>query len=192
MLAGMEALSAQITRGVTTDKARAPWTRCLVAPAADLYRHPIWREAPTPRLILTSPPYAGVHVLYGRWQVLGRRETTAPFWIANSADGHGPSHYTFGHRQNECGYFVKLQAAFRGLARIAGPETKIIQLVGFARPERQLRTYLRTLSECGFEEVSLGLSQRLWRQVPNRRWHADQLGATASSREVVLVHRLAR
>ncbi len=33
-------------------------------------------------LILTSPPYPGVHVLYHRWNVRGRRETPAPFWIA--------------------------------------------------------------------------------------------------------------
>ncbi|HEV8583282.1 MAG TPA: DNA methyltransferase, partial [Thermoanaerobaculia bacterium] len=28
-----------------------------------------------PRLVLTSPPYPGVHVLYHRWQIKGRRET---------------------------------------------------------------------------------------------------------------------
>ena len=29
-------------------------------------------------LVVTSPPYPGVHVLYHRWQVDGRRETAAP------------------------------------------------------------------------------------------------------------------
>jgi hypothetical protein len=51
------------------------------------------------RLVLTSPPYPGVHVLYHRWQILGRRETPAAFWIANQADGAGGSYYTFGPRQ---------------------------------------------------------------------------------------------
>jgi hypothetical protein len=47
-----------------------------------------------PRLIVTSPPYPGVHVLYHRWQVLGRRETAAPYWITESNDGQGASFYT--------------------------------------------------------------------------------------------------
>jgi hypothetical protein len=31
---------------------------------------------------------------------------------------------------------------------------------------------------------------RLWRSVPNRRWHADQIGETHGSQEVVLFHKL--
>ena len=56
----------------------------------------------SPKLILTSPPYPGVHVLYHRWQVKGRKDTSAPFWIANIEDGQGETYYTFGYRyQNE-------------------------------------------------------------------------------------------
>jgi hypothetical protein len=33
-------------------------------------------------LVVTSPPYPGLHILYHRWQVNGRRETPAPYWIA--------------------------------------------------------------------------------------------------------------
>jgi hypothetical protein len=44
-----------------------------------------------PRLILTSPPYPGVHVLYHRWQVDGRKEAPLPFMIANKLDGAGSS-----------------------------------------------------------------------------------------------------
>ena len=51
------------------------------------------------KLILTSPPYPGLHVLYHRWQVKGRRETPAPFWIAGTLDGDGASFYTFGDRR---------------------------------------------------------------------------------------------
>lgn len=35
-----------------------------------------------PKLVLTSPPYFGVHIRYHRWQVQGRRETPAPYWIS--------------------------------------------------------------------------------------------------------------
>jgi hypothetical protein len=48
------------------------------------------RERP-PKLVVTSPPYPGLHVLYHRWQVQGRRETPAPFWIAACQDGQGAS-----------------------------------------------------------------------------------------------------
>src|SRR5262249_40257610 len=51
-----------------------------------------------PRLVFTSPPYVGVHVLYHRWQSFGRKETPAPYWIANVPDGYGASFYTAGSR----------------------------------------------------------------------------------------------
>lgn len=162
---------------------------CLGTPAAELHGHAIWTNLPRPKLILTSPPYPGVHVLYHRWQVRGRRETPAPFWITNSLDGHGPSYYTFGHRTNERHYFAAAVESFRSLAHLCGPETLMVQLVGFSDPDRQLPLYLDTLEIAGFAEVQLLAAARLWRQVPNRKWHADIRGASATSREVVLVHR---
>src|SRR5262249_5539317 len=54
-----------------------------------------WRP---PRLVLTSPPYAGVHVLYHRWQVDGRKEAPLPFMIAKKLDGAFGSYYTMGDR----------------------------------------------------------------------------------------------
>ena len=50
-------------------------------------------------LVVTSPPYPGVHVLYHRWQVDGRRESPAPYWIAGCKDGKGASFYNFGDRR---------------------------------------------------------------------------------------------
>ncbi len=49
-------------------------------------------------LVVTSPPYPAVHVLYHRWQILGRRESPAPYWLTNSSDGHGASYFTIVHR----------------------------------------------------------------------------------------------
>jgi hypothetical protein len=51
------------------------------------------------------------------------------------------------------------------------------------------------MTAAGFEEVSLSEpgqmdgEKRIWREVPNRKWHAASKGKTHSSREVVLVHR---
>src|SRR5262245_15382162 len=53
----------------------------------------------SPRLIVTSPPYPGIHVLYHRWQVDGGKESPLPFLIANKLDGAGSSCYTMGDRR---------------------------------------------------------------------------------------------
>lgn len=146
-----------------------------------------------PRLILTSPPYPGVHVLYHRWQIGGRRETAAPYWIANRLDGDGERYYTLGHRKEKglATYFRNLEASFRSIAQVCSPETIIVQVVAFAEPEWQLGRYLDALNCAGLEEVGQGEQERLWRDVPNRRWHALSQAKHSSAREVVLFHRLA-
>jgi hypothetical protein len=146
-----------------------------------------------PRLILTSPPYPGVHVLYHRWQIGGRRETAAPYWIANRLDGDGERYYTLGHRHEKglATYFRNLEASFRSIAKICTSETVIVQVVAFSDPNWQLTRYLEALSNSGLEEISRGEQERLWRDVPNRRWHALSQAKHSSAREVVLFHRLA-
>lgn len=146
-----------------------------------------------PRLVLTSPPYPGVHVLYHRWQIGGRRETAAPYWIANRLDGDGERYYTLGHRKEKglATYFRNLEASFRSIAKVCSPETIIVQVVAFADPEWQLSRYLEALTNAGLEEVGQGEQERLWRDVPNRRWHALSQAKHSSAREVVLFHRLA-
>lgn len=146
-----------------------------------------------PRLILTSPPYPGVHVLYHRWQIGGRRETPAPYWIANRLDGDGERYYTLGHRHEKglATYFRNLEGAFRSIAQVCSRETIIVQVVAFSDPEWQLGSYLEALSSAGLEEVSRGEQDRMWRDVPNRRWHALSQEKHSSAREVVLFHKLA-
>ncbi|MHC5056189.1 MAG: TRM11 family SAM-dependent methyltransferase [Planctomycetota bacterium] len=151
-----------------------------------------------PRLIVTSPPYPGVHVLYHRWQVQGRRETPAPFLIAGCMDGHGSAYYTMGDRKQNAlaGYYERLASSMSALAGIAGPDTITVQMLAFAEPEWQLPEYLACMVASGWSEVRLpGLANcddgRMWRGVPNRKWHACLKGRTASSREVVLLHQLA-
>src|SRR5207237_6579856 len=100
-----------------------------------------------PNLIVTSPPYPGVHVLYHRWQILGRKETPAPFWIADSKDGSGLSYYTFGDRKspNLESYFRHAQANFHTISQACLPETVVVQLVAFSNPDTQLPRYLETM-----------------------------------------------
>jgi hypothetical protein len=149
-----------------------------------------------PDLILTSPPYPGVHVLYHRWQVDGRKESPAPFFIANALDGSGESYYTMGGRKAPGlpAYFQQLGDALAALSALAGPTTTLVQVVAFAQPEWQLARYLDTAASAGWRELQLPLlagheDGRLWRTVPNRKWYADQRGVTPGAREVVLFHR---
>lgn len=170
---------------------------CLQRSAAGIETDARLRGFPAPSLILTSPPYPGVHVLYHRWQVQGRRETPAPFWVANCLDGNGASFYTFGHREQKDlkGYYEKAFAAFSSLAKIADRKTLLVQLVGFSDPSWQLPRFLSVLDLAGFTEVHFpdftnSSDGRLWRCIPNRKWYADQRGDIPPSKEVVLFHRL--
>jgi len=148
-----------------------------------------------PRLVVTSPPYPGVHVLYHRWQVDGRKETPAPFWIANKLDGDGAAYYTMGARTKELNsYFVNLKASLQSVASLCDQDTTVVQVVAFSQPEWQLPRYLSIADDVGLSECLLPggtdtQDGRLWRNVPNRRWYAGQRGSTNGSMEVVLFHR---
>lgn len=145
-------------------------------------------------LVVCSPPYPGVHVLYHRWQVDGRRETPAPYWIADCQDGHGEAYYTFGNRQQKhlTDYFENALQSFSSIRKVVSHDAIVVQMIAFTKPESHLRRYLKVLETAGFKEVGLEMSsRRIWRTVPNRKWHANLNGNTSSSREVVLIHRAA-
>lgn len=147
-------------------------------------------------LVVTSPPYPGVHILYHRWQVDGRKETPAPYWISGTQDGQGASFYNLGDRREEGAetYFRESLKNLLSIHRVMEPGAYMIQLLAFAHPDNQLPRYLANMETAGFIEVladphSTRGANRIWRDVPNRKWHATINGNTASSREVVLVHR---
>lgn len=192
----VEAASSFRSHALSSGGSQVPTVRCFHRSATGCEKDRRVRNSGAPQLILTSPPYPGVHVVYHRWQILGRRETAAPFWVADVQDGDGASHYTFGDRRERSldRYFESAKAAFRSLASVAGPETIMAQMVGFADAKRHLPRYLEMLSGVGFSEVLLSTSPssdgRVWRTVPNRKWYSDTRGATPASSEVVLFHRL--
>lgn len=143
-------------------------------------------------LVLTSPPYPGVHVLYHRWQVRGRAETPMPYWLADSSDGLGPRHYTMGGRSKvgEEVYFAEIEATWRALRRLLRHDAVVIQVVAFASPDRQLPRYLRAMEQAGYVSAG-GLTTPSWRDVPNRRWYFRVRPERGEAREVLLVHRKA-
>jgi hypothetical protein len=193
MIEGSKALRAA-SREVTGRRAKVV---CLNRPADGLEKVTAVRKAGKPRLIFTSPPYPGVHVLYHRWQVDGGKETPAPFWIANRLDGDGAAYYTMGDRKARelQTYFDKLRASLRSVVSVCGTDTLLVQVVAFSSPDWQLPRYLAVADDVGLEECFLPqltgiVDGRLWRSVPNRKWYANRRGKTSSSQEVVLFHRL--
>lgn len=147
-------------------------------------------------LVVTSPPYPGLHVLYHRWQVDGRKETPAPYWIIDCPDGQGDSHYNFGsrHQKHLQSYFTKSLATLRAVRMIMRPGAHMVQMIAFGDPQNQLPRYLANMKTAGFKEILLENKtvsptiDRIWRTVPNRKWHASLQGKTMGSKEVVLLH----
>lgn len=147
-----------------------------------------------PRLILTSPPYPGVHVLYHRWQINGRKETPAPYWLADQQDGHGESYYTLGGRskKGQQEYFINLSRTYNSLRQLVDDEGIVVQLVAFSDPETQLPAFLQCMTSAGYQEITpfcSSNSKRPYREVPHRKWYTQFSQNNHASNEVLLIHR---
>jgi hypothetical protein len=152
------------------------------------------KRMPKPTLVITSPPYPAVHILYHRWQVQGRRETPAPYWLAALNDGYAASHYTFGSRSTLGleNYFRSVEECFRSVRQIVAPSAAVVQLVAFSDAETQLPRYLAAMERAGFAEfdaMATNGDNRVWRRVPNRKWYCHNGKEQDSAKEVVLFHR---
>ena len=160
--------------------------------AENIAKHEPFKQGKRVGLVVTSPPYPGVHVLYHRWQVDGRRETPAPYWIANCLDGQGESYYTFGHRNSKRAdvYFEQSLKTLQAIRSVMKEGGVIAQMVAFSNPRTQLKRYLDNMVKAGFREARTSSDRpiRTWRIVPGRSWHANYKGETHSAREVALLH----
>ena len=170
-------------------------TICLKRRAEGLAHYLLQTRRESPKLIVTSPPYPGVHVLYHRWQVLSSKETPVPFWIANKLDGAGEAYYVMhARRKNLRLYLACLHTAYSALRECVSKDTVLIQLLAFSDPTSQLQKYLDVMAHAGFTEYLLSdfidsSDGRLWRTVPNRKWHATKKGQLSSGKEVILIHK---
>lgn len=193
---GMREYRQAVLRNPPPDRADA-LTVALHSSAADLPSLPDFDSLPKrPSLVVTSPPYPGVYVLYHRWKVRGRKESPAPFWVAGCQDGQGQAHYCFGHRRQKglTAYFDGIRSCFGGVRRVIDPRALIVQLVAFADPDWQIPRFLESMAAAGFEEIlphilGIPVNGRLWRTVPGRRWFALIQGNLETSKELVLFHR---
>ncbi len=137
-------------------------------------------------LVVSSPPYPTVHVLYHRWQLRSRRETAAPYWIIGSQDGHGASYYTMGSRTPTGleNYLRSIQQAFESVRPLLRHGARLCLLMAFRDPVIHLALFLRAARLAGFE---LAEYPPIWREVPNRRWYAKQQLTHTAAREVLLI-----
>jgi hypothetical protein len=173
------------------------WPTLINVNSAGLAGQPPFSQGARADLVVTSPPYPGIHVLYHRWQVDGRRETPAPYWIAACEDGQGNAYYNFADRRDAAAddYFEESLRTLRVLRQVVKDGATVIQMVAFGDPKNHLRRYLSNMRVAGFEEARPpadaegNVRRRIWRTVPRRRWHANLKGDLHSSREVVLIHR---
>lgn len=171
-----------------------PARRLYQCAAAGLGKKPSLGDAQA-RLLITSPPYPGVHVLYHRWQVRGRRETAAPYWLADCLDGQPPSHYTLGPRRPETWdrYMTGIRSSFASAKQLLHRDALVVQLVAFSDPETQYPLYMDAMNAAGYVREKLpelgNANTPIIRSVPNRKWYAESKGALPASREYVLVHR---
>lgn len=192
------AASARAYSAIVSSQANRPKVSIFNRSAAGIDSDHAFGSKKKPKLIITSPPYPGVHVLYHRWQVDGRKEAPLPFMIANKLDGAGSSYYTMGDRKfpELQTYFDNIRATTKSIVALASRDTTFVQMVAFSDASWQLPRYLQVMADVGLSEVFLPVLRgtrdgRLWRSVPNRRWYSDQRGETPGSQEVVLIHRMA-
>lgn len=150
-----------------------------------------------PKLVITSPPYPGVHVLYHRWQVFGRKETALPYVIANCYDGKGEAYYTLGNRNQPqlTNYWQNIYKIFSALTKVISEDTLIIQMIAFSDVHLQLAKYLQVMNDAGYKEVGLiedssDKVQRIWRNIPNRKWYNYNKANIDSRKEVLLFHKI--
>ena len=193
---GSEMLEASLPLPPTESDPSAAQCVLYLGAAAHLPRKPCFRAGAKADLVVTSPPYPGIHVLYHRWQVDGRRESPAPYWIVDRTDGRGNAFYNFADRRDLTydKYFAALRLNMEAVRSVLRPGGTIVQVVALPSNEGLLGRFLRVMSEVGFSEIrfmgSRGtLHHRIRRRVPGRRWYTAHRGSAAGAVEVVLLHK---
>jgi DNA modification methylase len=158
--------------------------------AENIHLHNVFTSAKADCAI-SSPPYPGIHMLYHRWQVNGRRESPAPYWLADCQDGQGAAFYNFADRREQAidAYFASSLKTLKSIRRVMNNGAPFIQMIAFSDPVRHLTRYMENMRLAGFEDMLPAGYRKIQRQVPGRRWHATIKGKLNSAREIVLVHR---
>lgn len=144
------------------------------------------------KLIVTSPPYPGKHILYNKWQPDGRKETYLPQWLIDSDTYESENHYLLGGRstsgQNK--YFESISEIYGSLRPHLCNTGLLVQMVAFSDRAEQFPRFLKSMNEAGFTEIkniSDSFDRRIWRKVPKPKWYNRTTARKCN--EVVLFHR---
>lgn len=145
------------------------------------------------KLILTSPPYPGIHISYNKWQLHGRRDTKLPYWIMNSRP---PVLTKFSYRgewsRNLVDYYRYMTKVYLKLKPYCSDNCYIVKLLSFRNKNREFRLYREAMENAGLEEIKILKKGdgRLWRSVPKRRWQVRySKKKLKSNKEVLLIYR---
>ena len=144
------------------------------------------------KLIITSPPYPGINIYYGTWQIHGRRNTSLPYLILGMDRPLNRSILNFQHPKTKDLkiYFKTMEKIFSSLYKASNKKTLLMQLVAFNKLDGILDEYLATMKKCGFKEIQLNGKKRIWRDVPSRSWQSTYAKKDLpSSKEVLLLHK---
>jgi len=145
------------------------------------------------KLILTSPPYPGIHISYNKWQLHGRRDTKLPYWIMNSRP---PVLTKFTYRGEKSrrlvDYYRYMTKVYLKLKPYCAYNCYIVKLLSFRNKAKEFRLYREAMQNAGLEEIKIlkNGDGRLWRIVPKRRWQvAYSKRKLKSNKEVLLLYR---
>jgi len=144
-------------------------------------------------LILTSPPYPGIHISYNKWQLHGRRNTKLPYWIMNRRP---PVLTKFSYRReksrNLVNYYRNMTKVYLKLKSYCSHNCYIVKLLSFRNRAEEFRLYREAMQNAGLEEIKILKKGdgRLWRIVPQRRWQAVySKRKLKSNKEVLLIYK---
>jgi hypothetical protein len=165
---------------------------CVVQTDAEVVPRYLGSKLKSVSLVITSPPYPGIHVLYHRWQYRGRREVPLPYQILNLTDGSCEAQYTLGSRQ-EAGnrrYFSRIRNIFSRLNQALRAGTYVVQVLSFSQPDWQCEQYLREMREAGLVQVTGHGFERgtVLRAIPNRRWYVRTDAQRFERWEHIFIH----
>ena len=145
------------------------------------------------KLILTSPPYPGIHISYNKWQLHGRRDTKLPYWIMNSKP---PVMTKFTYKGNQSrglvNYYRYMTKVYLKLKPYCSHNCYIVKLLSFRNKAKEFRLYREAMANAGLEEIKIikNGDGRLWRIVPKRRWQVRySKKKLKSNKEVLLLYR---
>jgi len=165
------------------------WLLRVFRSSAECVGDHILSDAKNVKLVLTSPPYPGMHVLYHRWQYDGRKEIKLPYELLGINDGKFESYYTMGPRRDTLNtkYFENSYLVYSHLNKILPSNTPVVIVIAFPNSDYQLPKYTNLLLSSGLDPLwkAQYLSATMIREIPNRKWYIRTNSVISNVQETI-------